>query len=233
MKRLFVLIVLLISVDLAGLPLACSGAELEFDFGQGIKRLKEHGDLVSAPRFIQAGISVSGGEKFYRSITLEAWKAVIFEDFALDNSSIKQGGGLLGLLGYRVIKTKDVELTPVLGLYYSYWERSDPNPKWVNNPDPGHSSWTNLSLGQGVTGINFSYKWFYTRANLTWPFYFSGDTASPSNRKLQSHEPHLRLDVGIKWHNWAVYHRYEKQSVDQIENNIFTDMFSIGLMKRF
>jgi hypothetical protein len=203
-----------------------NGMEVEPKLIIGSVHLQEHG-VKEGNKFMN-GISVtfSGGDKVYWSVTPEIWK--MGEPLDEDTEIPNMGYSLHSQVGYRLMKTKNLEVTPVVGLNIGKLERDGQNPKWIDSKLWGYTSWTHLTYVFPTTGVNLKYKFLYGKFNLIWPVYWEGDTNSASSGKIQPHEPHLFLETGVIFGNFSVGAFYRKMSFDQLESNTYLSGGLVG-----
>lgn len=199
------------------------GMEIEPKVSLGYIHLDEHGNREGNKTMVGVSMSFSGGDKVYGSVTPEFWQT----SGSSDKEIPERGLGLHSQLGYRLIKSKDSEVTPVLGLYTVRFDRQA-NEKWVGSKSWGYSSWSTMTLLGPTTGINLQYKFFYGKINIFWPMYFDADTDNPSNRKFQPHEPHEFVELGVTYRDVSVGIFRRKISVDQMESNVYLTGCTVG-----
>jgi len=205
---------------------AANGMEVEPKLIIGSVHLQEHGVKEGNKSIVGTSLTFSGGDKIYWSLTPEIWK--MSEPLEEDPEIPNLGYSLHSQVGYRVVKSKDWEVTPVVGLNIGKIERDRQNSKWIGPKSWGYSSWTYLEYAFPTTGINLNYKFLYGKFNLIWPVYWDGDTDNASSGKIQPHEPHLFLEAGVIFGNFSVGAFYRKMSFDQLESNTYLSGGLIG-----
>ena len=219
----FVFVFIILYLYFLGFITKVHGMEIEPKVSLGYIHLDEHGNREGNKPMVGVSVSFSGGDKVYGSVTPEFWQS----SGSSDKEVPERGFGLHSQLGYRLIKSKDAEVTPVLGLYTVRFDRQA-NEKWVGQKSWGYSSWSTMTLLGPTTGVNLQYKYFYGKINLFWPMYFDADTDNPSNHKFQPHEPHEFVELGVTYQDVSLGVFRRKLSVDQMENNVYLSGLTFG-----
>src|SRR4030042_2281344 len=110
---------------------AANGMEIEPKLILGSVHLNEH-RIKEGNKFMRGvSITFSGGDKVYWSLTPEIWK--MGEPLDEDTEIPEMGYSLHSQVGYRLMKSKNSEVTHVIGLNIGKLERDGQNPKWIDS----------------------------------------------------------------------------------------------------
>jgi hypothetical protein len=222
----FVFVFAVLSLHFLSWTPKAHGMDIEPKIMIGSVHLDEHGVREGNKFMTGASITFSGGDKIYWSLTPEIWKTLESRDE--DTEIPNLGYSLYSQVGYRIVKTRDFELTPVIGLNIGRIERGEQNSKWVDPEQWKYSSWTHLTYVFPTFGVNLKYKFLYGKLNLIWPVYWSGDTSNQSSGKIKPHEPHAFVEIGVTHQDVSVGVFRRKMSFDQLESNTYISGVLIG-----
>jgi len=163
-----------------------------------------------------AGANVTGSkDNLYWSVMPEVWK--LGEAVDEDGEYPTTGLGLQTLFGYRVVKTKDMEIIPVMGVYLSHWER--------HANDKYSSSWTYTDDLMGVAGVHMKYKMFYGKFDVLFPLDSYTDGNPTFSRTMRVTE---NLEVGIEYKNFTAGVFRKVLPLETVDSKIYLTGGQVG-----
>jgi opacity protein-like surface antigen len=184
----------------------------------------DHGDPF-VDEAIAGRLKITGGGKFFWSVTLEAWK-VLGKESRLPNTFFA-GSAEIG----PPFKWGRLDINPTVGFTIGQFDR-DGNPKYERISGSPNENWTRIKLIFGSAGINPEYRFnkefsLYGAFHLLFPLFWQSDVYNSSLDEL--HEPHGRIEVGIKYRQLRFGLFRTKYSFDQIQNNIYLQGLVVGV----